>query len=828
MIWANPPELWTEPLEILEPAILWAALLPPLLVLVLPRVSDTSDRVRNLASLVVRILALWALVLAAARPVSLRDVPDLSLVVAVDGSGSMSAERSADVKALAEGYLAGVDVPVEWVELSDHETDLAALVDMAVIAAPSASSRRVLLLSDGADPRAEAGVDRVVAGAALAGARGVNIYPVPPGIAEANRGVHDLDLPLQVEAFTRTRATARVHATGSGEAVLRLMAGDDELASAPLSLVPGSQQVELEFRAPRAGTHRVRAVLDGEDPWPEDDSRSGWMVTTTDGPVLAHGAHAEVVVTALRRQGVQARVVTTIPKAPPEGSALVLLGPDMEAWDPKLPTQLQEIVRDRGVDLVLAGGPTGLGSDEEWMEPLDRTLPVVFPQKKKRQPPPLAVAYVIDRSDSMARESKLDLAVAAVIQSVELLSPDSRVGVLTFSDSSEWIVPLTRAKNKAAIVEAVGTIRVSGGTEIYPALEVAFEALSATDALVRHIIVLTDGRGNTRIDQHSDLMRRISTSQVSVSTVALSVEAATDELERVAERGRGRAWYTETLEDLPKIFVEETMTLLRKNAVEGDDSVRALPGSPLAGARDWKEAPLLGGYNEARAKPTASLGLVMGDRSRPLLSSWRYGLGSATVFTSELGGGWGARWMEWPGFAPWLEELVEAIRLRPETRELFLTVEAEPTGARVVLDVLDVLGVPREGLVPKLQVQGESASEVPMTELVPGRYAAEVPWDGALLFTAVVPSGPGTPAGTVRAQAAPPVSPELSGGLLDIDRLQAIAAASGGAVLPEPEALLHEGVRDRRERRHHWLWLLFGGLGCLLADVGIRRIRFRR
>lgn len=829
MTWASPTELWTEPLEILDPIFLWLLVLPPLLVVFLPKVGAFEDRARNLGSLMVRIVALWALVLAASRPVTLRDVPDLSIVVAVDASASMSEARLADVRALAEGYLKGRDVPVEWVEVQSADaTDLAALVDLAVAAAPAAESRRVLLLSDGADTRAQAGVERVVAGAALAGARGVQVHPVPPGVADTNRGVHGLELPLEVEAHARTEALLRVHSTGGGPAHVVLSLGDDVLAEEDVELVPGTQEVSLSFRAPRAGTHRVEASIDGADPWPEDDVRAGWMVSTTDGPVLVHGGHGEVLVTSLSKQGLDARTVAEIPRTAPEGAALVLLSPDMEAWDPKLPERLQGLVRDSGVDLVLAGGPLGLGSDEEWMDPLDRTLPVVFPQKKKRQPPPLAVAYVIDRSDSMARENKLDLAVAAVAQSVEMLSPDSRVGVLTFSDSSEWIVPLTRARNKAAILDAVGTIRVSGGTEIYPALEAAFEALSATDALVRHIIILTDGRGNTRIDQHSDLMRRIAGSSVSVSTVALSAEAARDELERVAERGHGRAWYTETLEDLPKIFVEETMTLLRKNAVEEDDSVRSLPGNPLAGTQDWKSAPLLGGYNEARAKPTASLGLVLGDRSRPLLSSWRYGLGSATVFTSELGGGWGTRWVEWEGFAPWLGELVEAIRMRPETRELFLSAEPTEDGALVVLDVLDVLGVPREGLTPELRVRGDGGEgALEFGEVVPGRYAAVVPWDGALLLTAVVPSSPGTPAGAVRAQIAPPVSPELSGTLLDIERLEAIAAASGGRLLPDPSTLFIEGVRDRRERRHHWLWLVALGLGAFIADVGIRRLRGR-
>ncbi len=459
------------------------------------------------------------------------------------------------------------------------------------------------------------------------------------------------------------------------------------------------------------------------------------------------------------------------------------------------------------------------------MVPLDRTLPVVFPDKKKRQPPPLAVAYVIDRSDSMARSQKLDLAIAAVAQSVEMLTPDARLGVLTFSDRFEWTVPMTRARNKDAILEALDSIRVSGGTSVYPALREAYEALLATDALVRHVILLTDGRGTTRYDQHLQLMDAIHGSPVSVSTVALSAEAARDELERVAARGKGRAYYTESFDDLPSIFVDETMTLLRKNAVEQDDTVRAVTGSPLVGTQDWTSVPLLGGHNEARPKPTADLGLVMGDRSRPLLASWRYGLGSATVFTSELGGGWGGRWLEWGGYGPWLVELVEAMRRRPPPDELSLDLRGDEAGVSAVLTVLDVLGAPREGLDLELEVRGtEGLRSLPLLEEVPGRYTTRIAWDGALLVSATVPAGRGTPAGVVREQVAPPPPRELAGRLMDLDLLERVARASGGELLPDPQRLLVEGVRDREEHREHWPWLTLAGLVLLVVEIGLRRL----
>ena len=840
--WALPQELLEAgDILFLESVWLWGLLVAPFLVLALPRARG-ADRARNLGSLVLRILACWILVVAASRPYSVQREPDLALVVAVDASASMSAERIADVRAVADAYVeaAPPSVDVKWVALGsqlafdgelppaqpESGTDLSALVDLALAAAPPARTRKVLLLSDGADTRDSGGVSPVIESATSAGAAGARIYPIPPAVQSGNVGIHRLDLPLEAEAGARVEAELILHATAPTKATLTLK-GEEELVSEVLELQVGSTVHRLSFSAPRdAGTWRLEATLDAGDAWPQDDVRGGWLITQKDGPVLVHGPNADVVVAALRNGGVPSRVQADFPKRVAPGAALVLLGPDMESWPKDRPRLLQSWVRDEGVDLVMTGGPSGLGADGDWMDPLDRTLPLAFPRKKKRQPPPLAVVYVIDTSDSMARSRKLDLAVAAVDSSVAMLTPEARVGVLTFADQYEWKVPLTRAKNKEAITESIQTLTVGGGTSVYPAIEEAWKALQATDAVLKHIIVLTDGRGTTRYDQHFNMMEKIGRSQVTVSTVALSHEAAREELEKVADVANGRAWYTETFEDIPRIFVDETMTLLRQNAVEEDTRARRVTGSQLAGAVDWTAAPILGGYNEAKPKPTADLGLVFGDRSQPLLGSWRYGLGTATVFASELGGGWGARWVEWKGLSPWLAALVEAIRERPERKELNLLVQPGPDDVDVVLVALDAVGAPREQLKPELHIRGDQGeSTVVMAEEVPGRYRARVAWDGPLLLTAKVPSGAGTPAGVARGQTAPPVPTELAGRLFDLDRLEAIAAASSGSVLPEPRALLTEGVLEREEHRHHWPWLLVASLVALLLDVLVRRLR---
>jgi hypothetical protein len=62
-----------------------------------------------------------------------------------------------------------------------------------------------------------------------------------------------------------------------------------------------------------------------------------------------------------------------------------------------------------------------------------------------------------------------------------------------------------------------------------------------------------------------------------------------------------------------------------------------------------ESAPSLKGYAKFIAKPTAETILSI-DRRDPLLVRWQYGLGRATVFTSDAKNRWAEAWLTWKGF----------------------------------------------------------------------------------------------------------------------------------------------------------------------------------
>ena len=71
-------------------------------------------------------------------------------------------------------------------------------------------------------------------------------------------------------------------------------------------------------------------------------------------------------------------------------------------------------------------------------------------------------------------------------------------GVIAFDSAPVTIVRLQRAANRLKITDSVARLSPGGGTAIFPALDQAYRALSATQAKVKHIILLTDGQSTVR------------------------------------------------------------------------------------------------------------------------------------------------------------------------------------------------------------------------------------------------------------------------------------------------------------------------------------------
>lgn len=845
-----------------RPVLLWVGVVVVLFFLLRERGLTGWPRARRFASTLVRCFAFLALVLALTGPHRFEDQPDLSLVFLVDASGSSSGGRLQQYHEELDAWwdqLGGVPARIVSAgeELREFDTprelrqsipavhertpsDLGPALELAMESFEPASSRRLLLLSDGAVTGGW--IERAAAVAAI---RGIRVYPLPPDEGKVTVAAVRLDSGRST-VLEGDEAVVQVtlHASDAVSAAVTLRddAGRTLERREAVALQRGETDVELRFTAGAPGIQRLQAEVEFEgDLFASDDVVHG-AIEIVGTPQVRVAAEPD----AARRFG---QVLSSLDPPLPYEVAPVSLpasleGVDLLVWiDPDLkqlpadrPAMLRTFVR-RGGRLIVVGGEHGLEVQEEGQEELKELLPVRFPKTERKEPTPLVVVYCIDQSDSMGRAAKFEIALTAAVESMALLDPESKVGVVTFSDLPRWAVPITRADDTDAIRARLGELAVHGGTSIYPALQLAYEGLIEEDALLKHVILLTDGRSVSTLKRDGEVVHNMARRDFTLSTVAIGRESDREQLEQVAGIGGGRYYYTEDFSTIPQIFLEETMTVVRSNKIDQHIEVHAVDDSRFLAGIDVDEIPGLLGYIRSQQRTTSELVLAT-ERGEPLLVHWRHGRGAVTLFTSDLDGVWSEPWGSWPQRrALWRAVVRETLSPLPAP-DVALDAEIVGDQLRIHYSILDALKNPRNDLEVEAHVHGPAgtARRVRLDPSGPGRYATTVAADepGGYLVTVdaverasgrAEASGGAVPRAKIRASAGTPPPAETRAGSLNLALLEQIASETDGTMRPDFEEVLARDVASRQVRVDAWAPLLWAALVLFGLDIAIRRLR---
>ena len=205
--------------------------------------------------------------------------------------------------------------------------------------------------------------------------------------------------------------------------------------------------------------------------------------------------------------------------------SIILVDTYIDDLPEKFLDNLETYVKDYGCGFVCCGGEDSFALGGYRDTVLETVLPVDMQLRGVNEMPTMAMVMVIDRSGSMtSREgnhgiSNLDIAVRAAEVAVDNLNDSDYVGVLTFDDKYDWQVALRLADDKTAIKDAIRQISDGGGTTIKPALQEAVTVLAGSEASIKHIVLLTDGMGET--GNFADVIGDCIDSDITLSTVAL-------------------------------------------------------------------------------------------------------------------------------------------------------------------------------------------------------------------------------------------------------------------------------------------------------------------
>jgi Mg-chelatase subunit ChlD len=640
----------------------------------------------------VRLVILAVLVLIAAGPLAPLGGKGVDVVVVVDLSRSMpgdSRERALEiVKLLEERRNAGDRVgivtygrearierlPEEFStasafvqDVDGDGSDLGAAIGLAASLIPRERRGRVIVLSDG-----EANGVPVGAAAHEAATRGLPIdFRMFSRGEAADIAVESLDLPGMVDEREPFQFTASVRTDRTVDAEAVLLRDGVELARTSQTFRPGVTQLTFRDLIDRPGVARYRVELVAKgDRVPENNRGEGAVRVDAPATILLVNATGAADNLSRALAAGKLRVQTVKPSALPQDlagllvyRAVVLENVPASQLGPRVLGALARFVNDIGGGLLLTGGTGSYGVGGYFKSVLDADLPVSMEVKNEHRKLSLAMAVALDRSGSMAAptgdgRTKMDLANLGTCAAIETLGPFDEIGVIAVDSAAHIITPLVAASEKSKICDQVRRIQsMGGGIFTYTALVTAAKMVQESDKGTRHIVLFADAADAEEPGDYIRLLETLKPLGITVSVIGMGSEADVDAefLKDVAARGGGRIYFTATVDDLPRLFAQEAITVARSSFVTDPTPARALPDMVLLGELPASPFPSVDGYNLTYLRPGATMGVVTTDEYQaPVLAFWHRGLGRVASLTAEVDGQYSRRlnaWNDFQGFA---------------------------------------------------------------------------------------------------------------------------------------------------------------------------------
>lgn len=714
-------------------------------------------------------------------------------------------------------------------------TDLAAGLRLAANLLPSEYRPRVVLVSDGQETTGDA-----VAQARLLRSRGVEVDVVPlPSASGPEVLIDSVSTPNVVTEGERFSVGVRLVSNVATNASVSVWVNGQQLSEQPVSLNPGSTTLSFAAQAPQAGLLDVRATLNADQDTLAENNEARSVVEVQGPPrvliVEQRPGESATIATALASTGMrlETRAVTDLPdQLDVLGgySAVVLADVSAQNLTDTQQTTLRAYVRDLGRGLLAIGGDTSFGQGDYIGTPLDDALPVRSSVRSHRDQGRVALQLVIDTSGSMADDvfhegtTKIEMAKQAALLSAQQLAPRDQVGIMTFDSYQHWILPMTAVLGlgPTAIQDRLAPLQADGGTDIFPALSKAFDAVRDTDARYKHVILMTDGMSCCGGD-YAGILDRMRGASVTLSTIAVGGDADQQLLSQLARQGDGRYYFAEHARDIPRLMTRETDLATRGPVVEGVVTPRQVGADSVLSTLAAGGLPRLGGYLVTTPKDLADV-LLVSDAADPVLARWQYGLGRAVAWTSDLRGRWSDAWVEWPGTAQLFSELV-GWTIAPAQGPIRLNLRADGEAGHITVDETAPAGSPGQVRAHVAQAGGQPL-EVDLSATGPGRYSATFPLNGpGTYFVRVDEQRDGAAVATAEAGLPVSYAAEFRQVTADTRRMEQIARAGGGHVLEDPAAAFANDLTPISVPLPLGPILLAIAAVLLPLEVGIRRFQ---
>src|SRR5215831_9922769 len=692
-------------------------------------------------------------------------------------------------------------------------TDLENAIRDGAAGLPAGMVPRLLLVSDGNE-----NLGSVARAIWQAQQLGIPIDTIPlTGRPKPGLRLESVTLPGQVFSGERFPIDVAVEAPRSAQAKVELTAEGKSIGGSELQLASGINHLRLQASVNAVGAIAMagKIAADGLGEARFEDSvtlKSPRVLLVSHDPT----ASEEHILHALQANQFEVQTAPAGVPAKVDDYQLVIINNwDMESIPAAAKATLEDYVK-KGGGLVWIAGEHNAYVDKKGKpdDALERTLPAKL--APPRSPEGTAVVLIIDKSSSMEGR-KIELARLAAIGVVENLRPIDSVGVLIFDNSFQWAVPIRKAEDRGTIKKLIAGITPDGGTQIAPALAEAYRRILPHTAIYKHIVLLTDG-----ISEEGDSMNLTKEAQanhVTISTIGLGQDVNRAFLEKIATNADGKSYFLNDPSGLEQILLRDVEEHTGVTAVEKAINVKVVKKAEILDGVGIETAPQLKGYVRFEARPTSDT-ILLADREDPLLVRWQYGLGRASVFTSDAKNRWAANWVTWPGFDKLWANIFRD--LLPHTQQSETSADFDRASEELVVDYRLSHGVEEPATAPDVFVIGPNGFQAPLkvTRVAAGHYRGKIkigPNQGLFRIRPLDNSRAFPEVGFYRQE------DEMQEYGNNEQLLRQIATSTGGRFNPRPRDLFEAGGRSFATTMELWPGMLALALLLNLMELVLRK-----
>ncbi len=315
---------------------------------------------------------------------------------------------------------------------------------------------------------------------------------------------------------------------------------------------------------------------------------------------------------------------------------------------------IEQYVKDFGGGFVMLGGENSFIQGGYGGTLIEKILPVKMiggEHKREKEKFRLSLVMVLDKSASMGGK-KMTFAKKAAIALANQLKSNDKLGIIAFDNNPYVIAKLAPIEAvKTNLIAKLSRLYPSGGTNIFPALKLAYMSIINGGSKSNHVILLSDGNTEYLYYNKEALIKSFKKAKISISTIAIGKWFVnTNLLKAIASRTGGAFYKIEDVSELPKIIVKDVQYSLSQTDIHEEDFYPLkVTNSKILKDISQKQLPPLKGFSITEGKESAEIPLITKIRGKddPILANWRYGLGKTVAYMADGEARWTSNWIKW-------------------------------------------------------------------------------------------------------------------------------------------------------------------------------------